>query len=246
MKIHTIPQRSEEWYAARKSVLITASDMGMFLTKNDATSAKARMTVITKKLAEPIYADDSLSGFQFLMEMRAKEEKMMEYNIPVQRGNVLEAEARAMYEKFTSFDVAEVGFITDDDGISGCSPDGVISVNGNLKGADAESIRVNATHGLEMKCPIPETHMKWLLAGDLPDEHRCQVHGSMAVSGLSRWDFMSYCPGLPPLIVTVERDAFTDAISAGLRSLHSEYQRHGAKLKALYKEAFDGKEVSHG
>ena len=28
----------------------------------------------------------------------------------------------------------------------------------------------------------------------------------MLVTGFHRWDFMSYCPGLDPLIVTVERD----------------------------------------
>ena len=229
-------QRSEEWFAIRKSVLITASDMGMFLTKNDATSAKARLSVITKKLAEPIYADESLSGFQYLMEMRAKEEKAMEYNIPVQRGNALEPEAREQYQKITGFKVDEVGFITDDEERFGCSPDGLVYT----PTPDHKLIIGNdPIHGLEMKCPIPETHMKWLLAGELPDEHKCQVHGSMAVSGLIRWDFMSYCPGLPPLIVKVERDAFTDAMSAGLKALHAEYIRHGAKLKALYKEAFE-------
>lgn len=228
MKIHTMPQRSEDWFVIRKSVLITASEMGMFLTKNDATSAKARLSVITKKLAEPIYSDESLSGFSFLMEMRAKEEKQMEYNIPVQRGNALESEAREFYEGETGHFATEIGFITDDDEIGGCSPDGVIY---NAEG--------DASHGLEIKCPIPETHMKWLLAGELPDEHKCQVHGSMAVSGLYRWDFLSYCPGLPPLHVIVERDSFTDSLSAGLRTLHAEYQRHGAKLKAIYKEAFE-------
>ena len=40
MKIHLLSQRSEEWFAVRKTVVITASDMGMFLTKNDATSAR--------------------------------------------------------------------------------------------------------------------------------------------------------------------------------------------------------------
>jgi len=239
-----MPQRSEEWFAIRKTVVITASEMGVFLTKNDATSAKARLTVITKKLAEPIYSDESLSGFEFLMEMRAKESKAMEYNIPVQRGNALESEARDQYQLITGYDVAEIGFITDDDGLFGCSPDGMVSFYGNLTLAP-ESADVNATHGLEMKCPIPETHMKWLLAGGLPDEHKCQVHGSMAVTGLHRWDFMSYCPGLPPLIVKVERDQFTDDLAAGLKLLHAEYLRHGAKLKALYKEAFEPSTITN-
>ncbi len=241
MKVHTMPQRSEEWHAIRKTVIITASEMGVFLTKNDATSAKARLSVITKNLAEPIYADSSLSGSEFLMELRAKEEKMFEYNIPVQRGNALEPEARAMYEQRTGNAVAEVGFLTDDDGLFGCSPDGIIAEHGDLRmNPTAENIAANASWGLEIKCPIPETHMKWLLAGGLPDEHRCQVHGSMAVTGLNRWDFMSYCPGLPPLIVTVVRGSFTEEMAAGLSSLHAEYQRNGTKLKALYKEAFNG------
>lgn len=144
-----------------------------------------------------------------------------------------------MYEERTGHHVSEVGFITDDKERFGCSPDGLISLD-SIGPEFTDAIH----HGVEIKCPIPETHMKWLLAGGLPEEHKCQVHGSMAVTGLSRWDFVSYCPGLPPLIVRVERDEFTDSISAGLITLHAEYQRHGAKLKALFREAFEKGEAA--
>ena len=42
--------------------------------------------------------------------------------------------------------------------------------------------------------------------GTLPSEHVAQVQGSLWVTGRQWWDFVSYSPGLPPLITRVERD----------------------------------------
>jgi hypothetical protein len=51
------------------------------------------------------------------------------------------------------------------------------------------------------------THVGYLLAGGLPADYIPQVQGSMLITGFMAWNFMSYYPGLPPLMVKVPIDA---------------------------------------
>ena len=133
----------------------------------------------------------------------------------MQRGVELEFEARAFFTLETGLSVDQVGFITNDAGSAGCSPDGLIA----------------ETAGLEIKCPKASTHFKYLRAGDLPAFYKPQVHFSMAITGFTQWWFMSYFPGLDPLILTVERDDYTAAIESALATflekLAEQAQRFG-------------------
>lgn len=202
----------------------------------DVTEAtkKARQNLIAKKLAEPFYSDPALAdlaGAAWLIDLRAKEESKLDWNHAVQRGIALEDLARETYEKRTGHTASAVGLCLHDSGGFGCSPDGLCA-------SDGIGLLTPWTHGVEIKCPIPETHAKYLLAGTLPDEYRPQVHASMAVTGLDRWDFMSFCPGLPSLFLTVERDAYTERMLAGLLSLSAELEATRAKLSALWAAEF--------
>jgi hypothetical protein len=106
------------------------------------------------------------------------------------RGNELEPEARAYYEFESGLDVEQTGFITTDDGLIGGSPDGLTEPG-----------------GLEIKCPTPQVHVEYLLAGKCPAKYYPQVQGLMFLTGKEHWDFMSYHPEMPQqLIVRVERD----------------------------------------
>lgn len=159
-------------------------------------------------------------------EVAASQERAMSYNIAVRRGNMLEPEARFFYEQKTGFKVDQPGYIQHDAGGFGCSPDGLIAGDGDW------------VWGLEIKCPMPETHMAYLLTGTLPSEYKYQVHGSMAVTGLDRWDFLSYCPGEAPLLLTVMRDEFTDRLERGLIELVAEKKKIEAKLAQIWIEAY--------
>lgn len=165
-------------------------------------------------------------------EIDAKNDRNFEYNIPVKYGKLLEPFARAFYEGWTGNVVNEVGFIEHDSGGFGCSPDGLIY--------DAEGKPVS---GLEMKCPEPHTHLAWLLDGILPDEHKIQVHTCLAVTGLASWDFLSYCPGEAPLLLTEERSDFTDQLESGLKTLVIEKAKMKARLSRMWRAAY-GKEES--
>jgi len=150
-------------------------------------------------------------------EMEANREKAFSYNIPVKYGNLLEPSARSIYESITGFEVEEIGFIehAENSGF-GCSPDGLVR--------DV----LGWSHGIEIKCPIPETHLAWLDDRDdegrvrLPEIHRLQVHASLAVTGLTRWDFLSYCPGEETILIEVHREDFTEQVLAGLKTLVAE------------------------
>ncbi len=164
-------------------------------------------------------------------ELEAKEQKQFEHNIPVKWGKKLEPFARAYYEKLTGCEIKEVGFIEHGDGTSGfgCSPDG-LCLHPFSDEISAETSPEEFSHGLELKCPIPETHMAWLDDGGLPDEHRFQVETCLAVTGLKRWDFLSYCPGYRPLFVTTYRSEFTDRLEAGLKTLVAEKAKKKLQL----------------
>lgn len=102
----------------------------------------------------------------------------------------LEPEARTWYEFETDSDVREVGLVyLNNQKLVSCSPDGLMDKK-----------------GLEIKCPEPHTHIKYLREGVLPKEYIQQVQGSMFVTGLSQWDFLSYHQELKPFLITVDAD----------------------------------------
>ena len=104
------------------------------------------------------------------------------------RGHELEDEARKLYAFMHDVEPMRVGFLRN--GQKGCSPD-------SLLGDDS---------GLEIKVAIPAVQIERLQRGTLPTEHVAQVQGSMWVAERATWEFVSYCPKLPPLILTVTRD----------------------------------------
>jgi hypothetical protein len=128
------------------------------------------------------------------------------------RGTDLEPEARAAFEAETGFTVKQVGFVVGDDGVCGCSPDGLIVIDGNY------------VAGVEIKCPTPKVHVGYVMDGKLPDDYRQQVHGSMAVTGLNHWHFWSYFPGMRHLHIIVERDDYTEKVAASLADFLADYK----------------------
>lgn len=135
------------------------------------------------------------------------------------RGTELEPDARAAFEEMSGLQVEEVGFCTRDDNVVGCSPDGLI------RGSDGQW-----TEGLEIKCKSPRVHVSYVRGGALPADVRVQVHGCLAVTGLPRWHFFSFFPGMQPLHVIVTRGEFTDKVSAALDEF---LIRYGAARESL-------------
>ncbi len=130
------------------------------------------------------------------------------------RGNELEPAARIQFQELTGLKVQEVGFVTQDNKVVGCSPDGLID------GPDGE-----CREGLELKAQGPGKHVEFMHKGTLPPEHRLQVHLSMVVTGLRRWHFMSYHPDMAPFHVIAEWSDFTDKLEESTKEFIILYQK---------------------
>lgn len=208
MRLLDCVQQTPEWFAARRGVP-TASEFNRIITKTGKLSASADEYI--GELIDEIVHPESADGFAG--------------NHHTERGNELEPKARAWYRFVTGFDVREVGLVLRDDGKAGCSPDSLIYASEECQ------------HGLEIKAPEGKKHVRWMLGGKLPDEHCQQVHGSMAVTGCARWDFLSYCPGYQPFLVTVERDDYTDAVAAALDAFVKRLASAKAELIEYLPEA---------
>jgi len=185
MKIHPhTEQGSEAWFEARKG-RPTASRFSDFIT--------------------PARCDLSKSATNFALELISEcffPQHAAFFGTPwTDRGVSQEPAAREAFTAHTGLNVQQVGFVTRDDGVVGCSPDGLIFTGGEI------------TEGLEMKVPAPKTHVKYVYEGVLPDEYRLQVHGSLAVTGLDRWHFFSYAEGVQPFHIVVHRDDYTRKLS---------------------------------
>lgn len=111
-------------------------------------------------------------------------------NAIMERGIELEPIARREYESTFNIEVEQVGFILPDNNADwlGASPDGLTE------------------GGLEIKCPLMKTHLNYMFAGQLPNEYKWQVQGSLFISGLPWWDFMSYYPNMKPFILRIYPD----------------------------------------
>ena len=97
-------------------------------------------------------------------------------------GSEYEKVARAEYQLATGLDVTQTGFLlhpTIDR--AGASPDGLCDPDGMI----------------EAKCPNTATHLKWITAGEVPQEHIDQMQFGMVCGEMQWCDFISFDPRLP-------------------------------------------------
>lgn len=207
MKIHDVRQNSPEWLAARRGV-VTASEIDALVSPTwKVRTGEGPETYLYRKLAEKLlgWSQDEITpgGGAGSWAMA--------------QGQLVETIARPWFAFEYNCDVQTPGFITDDAGKIGCSPDGIIA------GADC---------GLEIKAPQPPTHLKYLVANEVPKDYLPQIHFSMLVTGLPRWTFVSYSRHFPPLVIEVRRDpAIESSIKAALESFFAKFDPLYARFK---------------
>ena len=258
-KIHRMPQRSDEWFDIRKGKL-TGTGMGSWLAERPecrlsvaalremleiATEVKppaklkrdellaecrelkldlpetllkgtfdARLTALAKLVG-------SLSACEVPDQFEVDPEGPPPRNLAlfaIWNGIRLEPEALERFQQDTGQEVEEVGFCEHHSGFSGVSPDALI---------------VGLNEGVELKCPLPETHAKYLLDNNkLVDAYRDQIQGSLAVTGADAWTIQSYSPGSIKEIVRVrvERDEYTERVERGLIEFADYAKREIAEL----------------
>jgi len=193
-------QRTYDWHRARLGNW-TGSEIYKLMGKGRSKSEKFSETAksyIIKVLSErmlnaDVVNDDELFGLYL--------NQVSTWSKALEWGTEHEDEARKLYEKKTGNEVISVSSIAHDSiEHYAASPDGIV------KSADKV---------VEIKCPLPETFVRYkLMIGDAADlkavkpEYFWQVQAEMDCTGASACDFTAYNPfmGSPLHIATIERD----------------------------------------
>jgi exodeoxyribonuclease (lambda-induced) len=134
----------------------------------------------------------------------------------MERGTELEPYARASYEVDREVMVDRVGLVLHPKwDYASASPDGLVGNDG----------------GIEIKCGRITTHVEWMQAGVVPEEHRPQMYWNMLCCEREWWDFVSYHPRFKPWVVRLQRDEeiikrmedevfkFNEEVDKGVRDL---------------------------
>ncbi len=136
----------------------------------------------------------------------------------MRKGTEREPEARLLYGLINGITVRQVALVYKNElkNVS-CSPDGLIPGK-----------------GLEIQCPKRTRHVLRILnpPKDAPYEKFQQIQGCMWICGFPEYDFMSYYPGLPEVILTVKRDnEFIAALETEMIKFLRDLKEVYAKLK---------------
>lgn len=172
MQIIDCEQNSPEWYAARHGIP-TASEFQTVLSVGPKGGKSPGRVAYLNKLAGEILTGEPMVNF---------------VSSDMERGKLMEDEARDLYAFMNDIEPQRVGFIRN--GNAGASPDSLIGDTG----------------GLEIKSAAAHVQIGRLLDDVLPSEHKAQVMGSLWIAEREWWDFASYCPKLPLFIKRVFRD----------------------------------------
>lgn len=172
MILHDVSQNSEEWYALRAGIP-TASEFSKLVTSTGEPSKSLSGYAVT--LAGEKYAGKPLDAFQGTQW--------------TDRGKEMEAGALAYYEFVHDVEIDRVGFVTDDAKSMGCSPDGLIGLDGMI----------------EVKCLKAENHITTIQY--YQKHHKCpttyvqQVQGQMMICERDWCDLIFYHPDLPSFVI---------------------------------------------
>lgn len=207
-------QRSEQWFSARAGRLTSSCADVIFMHgkkkgEESVTKRDLRIRLALEQLTGKSL-DDGYSG------------RFMDY------GTKREPDAIIAYEKRADVMVREVGFLSLDGLMAGCSPDGVI---GECKG------------GIEVKCPKPATHLGYLRSKDVPADYLPQMTHQLWISGAEWWDFVSFDDRLPegPAQLCIRRlwrkDVDLQAHELAVRLFLSEVEKERDDIAALSQAA---------
>lgn len=156
MKYHyDIEQRSEAWFEAKKG-------------KMSASNAE---TILANGKGLETYI------YNLMAEYYSKGEKVHYTNADIERGILLEPEAKIEFEFYTGLEVREVGYVELNDYIL-VSPDGLIGDDGLI----------------EIKCPNDSVYFKLLLSDNIKPEYIAQMQMQLYVTDRQYCYFVSYNP----------------------------------------------------
>jgi len=194
--------------------------------QGDPSWFQARLGNIGASSASKIITNNGLPSkqaeelkFQLAGELISGKHEETYKSIHMENGLKREDEARTLFELIKDVDVRQVALVyKDEQKRFHVSPDGLIGDNA----------------GLEIKCPMQKTHIKYLIDNKIPTEYFSQIQMSLYVCERDYWWFMSYSEGLKPLIIKVERDEkFISRLEEEIEKFSYELMAIVNKLKAM-------------
>lgn len=204
IEILDMPQGSPEWFAARCGI-VTASEFQTLLMKGKGGGESLTRKTYMRKLAGEIITGEPMEAFT---------------NAHMERGKLMEQEARDLYAFMTDTEPQQVGFIKS--GRKGASPDSLIESDG----------------GLEIKTKLPHLLIELLESGEVPSEHVAQVQGGMWVAEREWWDFVAYWPKLPLFVKRIYRDeAYIKKLSEAVDQFNGELDALVSRIKSYDERA---------
>lgn len=197
-------QSSNEWIQARLGIP-TASKFATVMAKGRDGGASKTRAEYMRKLAGEIITGEPMDSYA---------------NPHMERGKVMEDEARDLYAFMHDCEPQRVGFIRN--GQKGCSPDSLIASDG----------------GVEIKTALAHIQVERLLANQCPSEHVAQVQGNLWIAEREWWDFVSYWPRLPLLVVRVHRDEdYIAKLSSAIDQFNDELAEMVDRIRRLSGES---------
>lgn len=205
LQIINCEQGTPEWFAARLGIP-TASEFETILTtpKSKGGESKMRRTYLNKLAGELLTGDPMETVTTFHME----------------RGKIMEDEARDMYAFLKNVEPERVGFVRN--GNKGCSPDSLIDDAGML----------------EIKTALPHLMIDFLRKDEFPPEHKAQCQGQLWVCEREWVDIIVYWPKYTPLIKRAFRDeGYIANLAGAVDAFNEELQGVVESIRAYGKEA---------
>jgi predicted phage-related endonuclease len=200
MGLHIIDceQGTPEWFASRLG-LPTASEFSTVMASGKGGGESKTRATYMKKLAGEIITGEQMDSYS---------------NAYMERGKVMEAEARELYSMVTDLTPERVGFMRRE--IAGASPDSLVGDVGLL----------------EIKTKLAHLQIEVLESDKVPSEHIAQLQGQLWISGREWVDFVSYWPGLPIFIKRVTRDQpYIDGIEKAVIAFNHELYALVSRIK---------------
>ena len=191
---YEMAQGSPEWIVARVGKP-TSSQFHRILTPGGNLSSQAD-DYIAELTAEHLLGTSLDDGFTTTF---------------MERGKEIEPQAVKWYQFQNDCDVDRVGFVTNDAGSVGCSPDGLVGEDG----------------AIEIKCPNAKNHVRNILG--MSQKYSVQVQGVLWIAEREWLDLVSFHPEIKPVVARVERDpAMIDALSCAMQQFEERLEK--AKL----------------
>ena len=167
MNIVDCKQGTEAWFNARCGRVTASEIVNVLAFLKKGGESAARAAYKAKIVAETLTGAPALDGYLSPF---------------MQHGTEMEPFARAAYEMRTDQMVDQVGFVIHPSiERAGASPDGLCDPDGCV----------------EIKAPKTETHIRYMLAGVVPEEYEPQMMWEMACTGRQWCDFVSVDMRLP-------------------------------------------------